>query len=104
MVRITADSVNDDQLDKLYRHILHLERLHLGLQQENGHELCGECENPFPCTTRLIVQGMKREFTARRDPHPTDVEERTAQNWCYLDPISHEWVHAPLLHRGCILR
>lgn len=103
MARITADSVIDDQLDTLYGDILRLDGIHLRLQGED-HGLCRECGTRFPCPTSQIVQEMKKAFVARRGPHPTDVEERSAKDWCYQDPTTREWVHAPFLHRGCILR
>lgn len=101
MARITADNVIDDQIDALYAALLRLDQLHL---RGDDRDLCGECQRPFPCETRHVIQEMKRAFTARRGPHPMDVEERTAQDWCYQDPTTRQWVHAVQLHRGCILR
>lgn len=101
MARVTADSVIDDQIDAMYEALIRLDQLHLRGEDRN---LCGECGKTFPCDTREVIQQMKAAFTARRGPHPMDVETRIAQKWCYQDPTTRQWVHTEQLHRGCILR
>lgn len=103
MARITADSVIDDQLDMIYVATLRLEEIHF---QSGPGGTCVVCRTPFPCETRLGVEEIKAAFVLRpgKEERRAEAEDRKVKGMCYRDPDSGRWVHAPMLHRGCILR
>jgi hypothetical protein len=58
MARITADSVIDEQLDRIYEEIIFV----IGLHSPDGEGSCRTCLETSPCWTLDAVERAKAQF------------------------------------------